>query len=60
MLPLAADGNIYKDQQPDIMQRLRDLRILSPKGNIFLKTLFSELRDPHSPKRVRARGLKEP
>ena len=34
-LPPAADGNKYRDPQPDNMQRVRDLGTLSPKSDCF-------------------------
>jgi hypothetical protein len=46
MLPLAADGNNYRDPQPDIMQRVRDFGILGPKLDISIKFLPSWIREP--------------
>ena len=39
MLPLAADGNKYRDPHPDIMQRIRDLETLFPKWDVSIKFL---------------------
>lgn len=43
--PHAANGNKYRDPQPDILQRVREL-VISPKWYVFIKSLPSELRDP--------------
>ena len=42
-LPPAADGNKYRDPQPDIMQRVRDLGTLRPKRNVTISFLASGL-----------------
>jgi hypothetical protein len=42
-LPSAADGNNYRDPQPDNVQRVRDLGTLSLKQDVFI-TSFSGLR----------------
>ena len=58
-LPPAGDGSKYRDPQPDIMQRMRDLRTLHPKGDFSIKSLSSELREAcgrGGRKSVRARG----
>lgn len=44
-----ADGSKYRDQQPDSMQRVRNLRILSPKRDVSIKS--------HAPPNP---GLREP
>lgn len=46
-LPPATDGNKYRDPQPDYMQRVKDLRTLSPKQNVSIKSFRLELREPH-------------
>lgn len=38
-LPLEADGNIYRDLQTDIVQRVRDSGILNPKRNVSTNTV---------------------
>ena len=43
-LPHAADENKYRDPQPDIAQRVRDLGTLSPFWNFSIKSFPSELR----------------
>lgn len=45
-LPSAADGNTYRVPQPDIAESKGDLGILSPKWNVFVKYIPSELREP--------------
>jgi hypothetical protein len=35
----AADGNKWRDVQPDITQRMRDLRKLCPKRDVSIKFL---------------------
>jgi hypothetical protein len=53
MLPFAADRNKYRDPQPDIMQRVKDLGTLSPKWDVIIKSLPSGLRDPSEEKTER-------
>ena len=38
-LPPAIDGSKYRDPEPDITQRVRDLVALSPKRDISIKSL---------------------
>ena len=45
-LPPAAEVNKYRDPQLDTMQRVRDPGILSPKCDVFIKFLPSELWEP--------------
>ena len=40
-----ADGSKYRDQQPDSMQRVRNLRILSPKRDVSIKSAPSGFRE---------------
>ena len=54
-LPLTADGNGYRDPQPDITERVRDLGTSGPKWDVSIKSLHSELRKPPRKRRVRAR-----
>lgn len=42
--PPAADGNKYRDPQPDNVQRVRDPGILSSKWNVSIRSLPSGLR----------------
>lgn len=44
-LPPAGDGSKYRDLQLENMQRVRDLRIPSPKWCVFIKFLPLELRE---------------
>ena len=44
--PAAADGNKYGDPQPDIVQPVGDLGILSPKWDVSIKSLPLGLRKP--------------
>lgn len=39
------DGNKFRIQQPDIMQRMRELEILSPQ-DVLIKSLPFGLREP--------------
>lgn len=57
-LPHAANGNRYREPQPDNTQRARDLGTLNPKQKVSIKSLTSELRElcrRGSGKNVRAR-----
>jgi hypothetical protein len=45
-LPPEADGNKYRNPQMDNVQNVRDLGTLSPKWNVFTKSLPSGLRKP--------------
>jgi hypothetical protein len=38
--------NKYKNPQPDIMQRVRYLRTLSPKWDVSIKSFSPELSEP--------------
>lgn len=40
------DGNKYRIQQPDIMQRMRELEKLSPKQYVLIKSLPFRIREP--------------
>lgn len=44
--PHAADGDKYRDPQPDIIQRARDLETFSSKWDISIKSLFSGSGNP--------------
>jgi hypothetical protein len=45
LLP-AKDKNNYRDPEPDIIQRLKDLRIFCMKQHISNKSLLSRLSQP--------------
>lgn len=49
MLPPPADRKKYRDPQPDLIQRVRDLGALSPKRDVFIKSLALGLRFPSPP-----------
>jgi hypothetical protein len=42
--PPAADENRYRDPQPDSIQRVRDLEVISPKWDVSIKSLPSGFR----------------
>lgn len=44
MIPTIVDVNKHRDLQPDTMQRVRDLRTLSPKWVVAIKSFHSRLR----------------
>lgn len=56
----AADGNRCRNPQPDLMQRVRDLKTLIPKFDVFPKSLPSGFTENTLLKgRHRARGVRE-
>jgi hypothetical protein len=44
--PFTADENKYRDPQPDITQKLKNLRKLGPKYDVSSKSLLLESREP--------------
>ena len=58
-LPPAAEGNKYRDPQPDTRQRVRDLGTKSPKLCVSIKSLPSGLRALSPPTPAQKWELKE-
>jgi len=52
----AAHGNKYRDPQPKIIQRMRNLGTFSPNWNASIKFLPSELRESHRRRGKNQRG----
>ena len=46
MIPPAITENKYRETQPYIIQRVRDLEILSSTWDVFITSLPSEFREP--------------
>lgn len=57
----SADGNTYRDPQANSTQRAGDLGTLSPRADVSINSLPSELREPcrrGSKTSARVRGMK--